>query len=467
MYKKNIVFLSLVIILIVTGSCKKQLALTPTDTFNELNAYLSVGDIQKGVYTAYSRYDYENTMFLNAILSDEIKIGLDNAGQGQFEYKWTYGSDATTGGGVVAAFSSMYSMIDQINRVLAAADNIKVTGTDASILQGLKGQLLTLRALGHFELLERYSKTYDPAGAGIAYMTKSDLFTKPPRGTMAETVNQIEGDLATARPLLTNPTVATFKDTLINQITVSAIQARVSLYKRDWQKAIDNSTIVINSAVRPLVTGQTFTDIWTDVNKTSEVLFRIVRTGASAGAIFTTTGGQVYYSPSDKLISQYAATDIRKTAYFSTLTSGGATKPIVKKFSSGPLGGGIVDVKAIRIAEMYLIRAEANAELSQLTPAAADLNTLRAARITGYVNQTYTDKATLITDIINERYKELAFEGFRFFDLKRRGLPVTRIASDVQSTQWLTLPAGDIRFTLPLPEFEILANPNSSQNPGY
>jgi hypothetical protein len=131
-----------------------------------------------------------------------------------------------------------------------------------------------------------------------------------------------------------------------------------------------------------------------------------------------------------------------------------------------PRGGRIVDVKAIRTAEMYLIRAEANAELNNLTAATDDLNFLRSKRITGYTNVTFSDKGSLIDAILLERFKELAFEGFRFFDLKRRGLPVVRNASDVDSPNWITLPANNDRFTLPIPNDEILANPNMVQNPG-
>jgi starch-binding outer membrane protein, SusD/RagB family len=130
-------------------------------------------------------------------------------------------------------------------------------------------------------------------------------------------------------------------------------------------------------------------------------------------------------------------------------------------------GGSIVDLKAIRTAEMYLIRAEARAELNDLAGAAADINALRTQRIVPYSPISYADKATAIADIILERYKELAFEGFRFWDLKRRGLDVQRNASDVDSPLWQTLPAGNFRFTFPIPNDEMLANESMIQNPGY
>ena len=121
----------------------------------------------------------------------------------------------------------------------------------------------------------------------------------------------------------------------------------------------------------------------------------------------------------------------------------------------------------MRVSELYLIRAEARAEQDNLTGAAADYNTIRRQRITGYTDESFGSKAEAIMAILNERARELAFEGFRFFDLKRRGLSINRLASDVQSNEWLNLPADNFRFLFPIPQRSILANPNMVQNPGY
>ena len=101
-----------------------------------------------------------------------------------------------------------------------------------------------------------------------------------------------------------------------------------------------------------------------------------------------------------------------------------------------------------------------------MAASAADLNALRSNRITGYTNETFASASVLIDAIMLERYKELAFEGFRFWDLKRNDLPVNRLASDA-SADWQTLPVGNYRFVLPIPNSEILANPNIRQNDGY
>jgi hypothetical protein len=121
-----------------------------------------------------------------------------------------------------------------------------------------------------------------------------------------------------------------------------------------------------------------------------------------------------------------------------------------------------------RTGEMYLILAEALAENNNEQGGADALNELRAARITGYTTATFADKDTLIRAVYAERFKELAFEGHRFFDLRRRNLPVTREPADAINALGATLlQSTDTRYTFPIPDAEIQANKNMSQNSNY
>jgi starch-binding outer membrane protein, SusD/RagB family len=298
-------------------------------------------------------------------------------------------------------------------------------------------------------------------------MTTSSLLGTPSRNTSGQVVAAIENDLTTARPLLgAAPSAASFDDKFINVITVDAIRARVALYKGDFAAAETLAGSVIATNVRPLATGANFNGIWTDAVTNAEVLLRLRRGGQSLGANYTTSSGQVYLSPSDKLNNILAANDIRKAAYIATVSG----KRVVNKFYTSAAGARINDMKAIRIAEMYLIRAEARASKASpdLAGATQDINDLRAQRITGYVAvPTFASQSIAISEIMDERFKELCFEGFRFYDLKRRGMDMVRLASDVDNTNWLTLPASSHRFQFPIPASEILANPNMVQNANY
>jgi len=450
----------------ILSSCKKELEQNPYDTFNEANAFLTMDDINQGVNGAYGRYGaYANDMYVSALVSDEAKLGINNSGQGALTYRYQYAADATTGGDVTSAFYDYYSLIDQVNRVLPKVPTVTAANpAEEASRDSYKAQLLALRAIAHFELMRNYSGNYDPSALGVPIMTQSSVFATPARNTMGEVMTQIETDLSDAKTLLPAVTPSTFSDTALNKISVAGFQARIALYKGDYAAAITYATEVINSNVKPLVDASTFPLIWTD-QSTAELLFRIrYATSTAIGGLWTTTSNSIYISPSDKLLDAYDAdNDIRFDSYFAGL--GG--NPVVYKFFISPRGGRVVDMKALRTAEIYLIRAEADAKSASpnLTLGADDLNALRAMRINGYTPESFATAQDLINAVIEERYKELCFEGFRFYDLKRNNLPVNRASTDA-APEWQTLPAGNYRFVFPIPASEMLVNPNMIQNPG-
>lgn len=466
MRNKNI-YLLLAAFILMLSACKKDLALEPTDSVDESKAFETVDDLQKGLNAAYARYSRPVTMYVSALASDEVKFGPDNGGSGQFTYRMQFGGDNTTGSDVVAGFNSFYSLIDQVNRVLPHIETVTaVNPGDEAKRSLIKAQLLALRAIGHFDLLNWYAKRYDAADPlGVPVMIQVDMLGKPARNSVAEVLQQIDADIQAAKGLLPDVTAGTFNDLVLNKISIVAFEARVALYKGDWQKAITLATTVISSGIKPLVTGDDFRGIWTDVN-TNEVLFRLrYETAATLGTLWTATNGNVLLSPSDKITNAFDNADIRKDTYIATASG----KRYVNKFYTSSRGGRVLDAKAIRTAEMYLIRAEAYAKLPtpNVSAGAADLNALRSKRITGYTDETFGSAQALIDGITQERYKELFLEGFRFFDLKRLGLPMQRNSSDVDSPNWQIIPADNFRFTLPIPQDEILANPNMIPNPGY
>jgi hypothetical protein len=465
--KNRKLILTLLAAAVALSSCKKQLDQQPTGTFSEENAFTSFDHVQMGTNGAYGLFGaYARDMFVSTLLSDEAKLGPGNAGQGALTFRYQYSADPTTGGDVTPAYGAYYSVIDQVNRVLPNIYTVTATSQQEARRDIVKGQLLALRGIAHFELLQAYSKKFNASDPlGVPIMLAFDAAAKPVRNTMGEVMTQIEKDLADAKALCPAVTVANFTDTVMNKINIAAYQARIALYKGDYASAITYSSEVISSGVKPLVTGSDFAGIWTDAN-TNELLFRIrYATSTAIGSFFTTTGGDIYISPSDKLVSSFEAGDIRKNAFVGIAPAGN----YVNKFYASSRGGRVVDMKVCRIAEMYLIRAEANAKKGSpdLVAAAADINTLRAQRISpAPVALTFASATDAVSTILNERFKELCFEGFRFFDLKRNDLPVQRNASDA-SPAWQTLATGNFRFVLPVPQYELLANPNMKQNAGY
>ena len=465
-FRNKYVYILSVGLIALASSCKKQLEQTNPNAFGQENAFETLDHVQLAANDAYSRTStFANDMYINALLSDEAKLGKDNSGQGALTYRWQYGSDGTTGGDVTAAFYGHYSLIYAANLVLEELPKVPTAPGEQTRKAILQGQMLALRAIGHLSLLQMYSDRYDANKLGVTLMVKNCLLCKPARNTMGEVMSQIEKDLADAKALLPAPTAANFTDTVMNSLNVSASQARVALYKGDYANAITHATTVINSGIRPLATGTNFSNIWTDANTNQEVLYRRrYATSTGIGGMWTTTGGLIYISPSDKLIGAFGTGDARRN-----ITIGGtAGAYYVNKFYTSSKGGRVVDLKAIRIAEMYLIRAEANARKASpdIVAGTADLNALRTARITGYTPVSFADAASLLDAVATERFKELAFEGFRWFDLKRTNQPIARAATDANPA-WQNLPANSKLWLLPIPRDELQANPNMQQNDGY
>lgn len=462
------ILIPFVLLALVVSSCKKDLDLRPTDAIDVTKAFTSVDDLEKGLLGAYAQAGNENRIYIGSILSDEVKLSTENRGQGQFSFKFQYSSTEAEHN---SDFGKYYVVLDRLHRVLAAMDNVAANGQLESTRKAkIKAELIGLRGVALYELLIQFMPSgYDPNAKAVAIVLKSDLTAKPSRNTVGEVVAQIQSDLAAARADANLPnTAASFAagstDYLrLTKAAIAAYQARLSLLKRDYAAAITFASDAMTLSGRSLATGSTYVNYWADANE-SETIWKY-RNSATPQTLWRDTNGDVYFEPSDKLKNLFnRTTDIRFNTFFG---SAGNDSSIVKKYPGSALGPQINDLKMIRVSEMYLLRAEAYAESNQLTQAAADLNAVRAARITGYTPVVLATQAVAVTEILNERFRELCFEGFRFFDLKRKGLAVNRLASDVQSSTWQNLPANNYKFALPLPQDEIFANPNAVQNPGY
>ena len=140
-----------------------------------------------------------------------------------------------------------------------------------------------------------------------------------------------------------------------------------------------------------------------------------------------------------------------------------------------------IEPKVIRISEMYLIAAEAYAQLaktdgSYLTKAAQYLNDFKLKRIANYKTETYSSTDRIMTEIRNERHREFLGEGMRLLDLKRWHMGITRGVPQQEDicampgadySTGLTKPADDYHFVWPIPQHEMDTNPQIVQNPGY
>ncbi|MDP4217291.1 MAG: RagB/SusD family nutrient uptake outer membrane protein [Bacteroidota bacterium] len=464
--KNKIIYIGLLLSISALSSCKKQLDLLPSDSIPPAKALSTVADLQKGLFGVYAANSASNKIYIGSILADETKLSNANRGQGQFTFKWQY---SPSEGEHNADFASYYGMIDDINKILAVIDGVPANSTsDANLKKRTKAELLALRGIAHYEVLIRFMSTgYDANSLGIPIMLKSDLLGQPARAKVGDVVTQINTDLAAGRaePQIPNGPGSTDGVVSLSQAAIAAYQARVSLLTKDWAGAVTHANEAIQLSGKTLATGQDFLDYWFDKNEI-ETIWKY-RNEAAPQLYWTDTNGDVFFEPSDKLKNEYdRVKDIRFQAYFLINPASNDTA-IVNKYPGSANGPQINDLKLLRVAEPYLDLVEAYAQQNDLVHAAQYINQLRAARIAGYVPVTFATKSDAINAALDERFKELCFEGFRFFDLKRNSLPINRLSSDVQSVNWQNLLANDYHFALPIPQHEMFANKNMAQNPGY
>lgn len=453
-------------------ACNKQIDLTPTDSIDPSKAFRTVDDLNQGLIGAYANLSYYSSIYYTSIVTDECMLPSENSsGSGFATHRWQYDGSFTH-----PAWPDNYVAIDRANRVLAAMDNVKAKPAEEGLKDQYKGELLALRAYCHFELLRNFAEKYEASAKGVPYMEKSDVDGSPARLSFAETIAKINADLTAAKALIP----ADFDDnTRITKIAISAMQARVALYEKNWDNAITYATEAINAL--PLASKTNFPKIWKDATS-DEVFWKLKRvTGDEhVGDLYTQTGylddpagSKINYAASFKLTNLFDQTnDIRFKSYIDIdpgrQAAGKVPNVVIKYMSNDPDDRNLVDVKLYRTGEMYLIRSEAYAQKDKLTEAAADLNALRAARIDGYTDASFADKQAILDALVTERFKELAFEGHRHFDLRRNNLPIQRNPEDaVNALGAVLLKPTDAQYAFPIPNTELRANKNMKQNDGY
>lgn len=424
------------------------------------------------------------------MMTDNLVQTAEDLGNWTGQVNWMYAADD---GDIAVAWQAAYSVIRQSNITLNNIDQFATT--EPKRVNRIKGQALALRGMAHFDVLRYWGVEFDrnSTALGIPYVTTENVENKPPRLSVKESYDSIFKDMLAAEALLGNVDKAintTTNRTSLDQVGVRGLLARMYLYAKDYVKAEEYATLAINAM--PLASTTTFPQIWKDDTQ-AEVLFAVsfnAGEGSPSSGVHLASSNRNRFRPSTTVTSLYdIQNDIRVPSYLATRRSGNVTPPrpfmkfdttstdpnvtfrkVVNKFiGRGAFIDNVVNWKVVRTAEMYLIRAEARAmqggakELSGL----ADLNTLRAARISGYMPEVLTGQA-LLDAIQLERRKELFGEGHRWFDLKRTTRTINRTDKSLNSTRTVLGPSAR-EWVWPIPQSEIDANPNmkGQQTPGY
>lgn len=476
---RNVFLLSIFFLSLVMSSCKKFIEVDPP--FNRLvagNVYANdatAADVLTGMYATLSSRSsltdsYIPSISLYAGLSaDELNLfALNDAALVDY-----YRNDLSILTGFTY-WNDCYAMILRLNNAKEGLDASQTL--NPAVKQQLLGEVLFLRSLFYFYLVNMYGE--------VPLITSSDWKVNAllPRSSASTVYEQIINDLKEAQTLLSdNYLAADVKATTNERVrptkwAATALLARVYLYMGDWAGAELQATSVINNAGLGLYTiSIPLTDVFKKNSR--ETIWALKPVGSDENA--NTGEGQLFILPTDGpdagsypvylskyIVNAFENNDQRKINWVDSVRPSSTAYYYPKKYRIGNVVTTTQEYPIIlRLAEQYLIRAEARAQLNNISGAQADLNLLRTRA--GLANTTAGDKASLLTAILHERQVELFTEwGHRWFDLKRTGnlnavmAPVTLAKGN--NTGWRSYQA-----LYPIPQADRDKNFNLTQNENY
>ncbi len=449
---KSILSYALMVSLLLLGGCAKQLDLQPVNTIDAGAAVATSGDVAAllvGAYDALGDPDVYggNVQRDDDLLGDNGEIFFDGtfvAPDQIFRKSLLVNNDQAE-----TTWLDSYRAINVVNNVLANLD--VVTEGDRNRVEG---EAKFIRGTLYFELVRKYAKAWTDgtpsANAGVPLVLDPTVeiteATKVSRNTVGEVYAQVLKDLTEAEAKLpeSNGFFAT-------KYAAAGLLSRVYLMQQKYPEAANAATRVIDSKKYSLVNTADVFDLRVNQNgvNTPEDIFSIqVTSQDGVNSLNTFYGAAEYGGRGDILIEDahlalYEKGDNRAELFYENNGSVFTSKWINQ----------YGNIKILRLAEMYLTRAEANFRNNSTIGAApaADLNLIRArAGLAAIPTASLT-----VTAIMKERHLELAFEGHLIHDIKRTKGMVGTLAFDSP------------KLVYPIPRREIDANANLAQNPGY
>lgn len=340
-------------------------------------------------------------------------------------------------------WASAYDGINRCNMVIANADNGVIPENE---VDKYMAHAHFLRALHYFNLVRLFGDV--PIKLEPTTDINQDLNAS--RNTIAEVYQQIDEDLTFAEQHIESIFVGS-----ANIQSVLALRAIIKLHQQDWTSALTYADQVIRSGAFEML-GK-FEDLFPPSHNDESIFdveFNNIDNNRLAQYFLPAdevSGGRHEWEPTTDLINQFTDDDARLEVTIqeqgSTIYGGKYTEISTRSDN----------VYVIRLAEMYLTRAEANARLQQnVNLIREDLHKikLRANEDDSVFTSNYDQ---LLKIVLNERRKEFAFEGKYWFDLVRTDSALSVLPNVKSRAQYL----------MPIPLSEIQTNPNMTQNPGY
>lgn len=443
-------------LLATVSSCKKPLDIDPRDTIDQSMALVTSKDVEVALVGSYS--DLGNSSFYGGelqIMSDFLANRNAIRFGGTFEQltQVINKSILKSNSFVNDIWRYGYKTINDVNNVISAIDRV-----DAAKKDKVNGEAKFIRGTVYFELVRVFAKAYNDGSAstnpGVPIVLTPTNFINDDsyvtRATVAAVYQQVIADLTAAEAALPDE-----NGFFATKSAAAGMLARVYLQMGNYTEAANAANRVIGSGNYSLTA--TFEDAFPTIpegtatpglNSTEDVFATQVTTLTGGNALNTYYETSDYGGRGDATISQdwidanYEEGDDRLTSFYED--GDVFTYKFANQFGNVPI---------IRLAEMYLIRAECNARLASASPigGATPLEDLAMVRTRAGLTTT----SATVADILQERIRELSFEGFSLHDAKRT------------QTNIGNLPWNANNLVFPIPQRETDANKSLTQNPGY
>ncbi|HEX2976866.1 MAG TPA: RagB/SusD family nutrient uptake outer membrane protein [Bacteroidales bacterium] len=444
--KKTIYLLLLSILL---PACE-VLNLEPESKISDRQAITDASSLETAVYGMYARLhnnDYYGLTFQSVgyLPGDNVKWTGSYDFLSQFDAN-NVRADNTQ---LPPVFTGIYRTVNCANQVISASYSLADPQLSASNRKLYRGEAYFVRALSYFDLSRLWG--------GVQLITEPTLSSLDNKGirrsSLQETRLQVLTDLDSAEVLLpetTNRNRATRK-------TVFALKARLYLYMNDWNKAeLYASKLISDSNYELIAPYSSF--FANNVKNTKESILELAYSATDQNS-----HSQWWQPPVNSGRREWAPTDELVNLLNDPLTGGNRKTMIARTAAPGNLWYGNMYYRnprtdpafVLRIAEMYLIRAEARAQLSKIPEGLMDLNAVRARA--GLVPAAASTIEELLLATEQERRLEFAFEPHRWFDLVRT-VRLDDVLGVTDRTKWV----------MPIPVTEIQASEGIiEQNEGY
>lgn len=490
--KKIYLTLALAAGLLATSCEKDYLDTAPTGSVDANAAYATTKNAAaavNGIYRAMilrylgsqGHFGHPAMMIILDVMGEDVIIPNVSNTWHLPETRWqAHRNDQSAGDQL--PYELYYRLIGNANVAMASID--AATGTPAERNQ-IKGEVLGLRAFSYFNLVQLFGKRYNAAALPNSQLAVPLILTPTTTGqaraTVEEVYTQINKDLTDAAALLTS--TRAFKSH-INLEVIRGLQARVALTQQNWADAARYAALARTGY--SLMTATQYQDGFSDIanpewiwgfdhQEDQSEYFGAFHSYISSN--FNSTNIRVDPKViNSTLYNQIPVTDVRAKMWVRTPTAANSVVPtggvrvayMTQKFRlpGTPSTSTMGDVPYMRVAEMCLIEAEAQARLGNSAAAQTALQTMVVTRDPSYVKSTKTGQA-LIDEILFNRRVELWGEGFRFTDLKRMNLPLNRNGANVSSAVAVLfdVTAGDNQWEFLIPRREINSNGAIVQNP--